>query len=233
MIRHIKEDKMELVHLGIIMDGNRRWAKNKGTSSFKGHYFGAQKAKEVIKWCGARKIRFLTLYAFSTENWQRPKKEVSYLMKLLKEFLKNNIEEFHEQGNRIVFSGSKKGLSKNLVMVMDEAEELTAKNTGMTVNLLINYGGRNEIIDAIKKILKKEIKEIKEEDFYRFLYIPEIPDPDLIIRTGGEQRISNFLLWQSAYSELYFCKNFWPDFSEKDLEEALEDYSKRKRRKGR
>jgi len=225
----------KVVHLGIIMDGNRRWAAEKGKSSMEGHIAGARKVREVVRWCSERDIRYLTLYAFSTENWKRSKAEVAFLIKLIGKFLEENLKEFSKEGGQMLFIGDKSPFPESLKRRIDEAEIITRNNEKITVSILLNYGGRAEITAAVKKLVENNAKpeEITEELVAESLYTAGIPDPDLIIRTSGEQRLSNFLLWQSAYSELYFCRNHWPDFSEKDLDKALEEFSLRQRRLGK
>jgi len=225
----------KVVHLGIIMDGNRRWAAEKGKSSMEGHIAGARKVREVVRWCSERDIRYLTLYAFSTENWKRSKAEVAFLIKLIGKFLDENLKEFSKEGGQMLFIGDKSPFPESLKRRIDEAEIITRNNEKITVSILLNYGGRAEITAAVKKLVENNAKpeEITEELVAESLYTAGIPDPDLIIRTSGEQRLSNFLLWQSAYSELYFCRNHWPDFSEKDLDKALEEFSLRRRRLGK
>ncbi|MFA5767225.1 MAG: polyprenyl diphosphate synthase [Candidatus Paceibacterota bacterium] len=225
----------KVVHLGIIMDGNRRWAAEKGKSSMEGHIAGARKVREVVRWCSKRDIGYLTLYAFSTENWKRSKAEVAFLIKLIGKFLDENLKEFSKEGGQMLFIGDKSPFPESLKRRIDEAEIITRNNEKITVSILLNYGGRAEITAAVKKLVENNAKpeEITEELVAKSLYTAGIPDPDLIIRTSGEQRLSNFLLWQSAYSELYFCRNHWPDFSEKDLDKALEEFSLRRRRLGK
>ncbi len=224
-----------VVHLGIIMDGNRRWAKDDGLLIGMGHLAGAEKVKEVIRWSANRGIKYLTLYTFSTENWQRPKEEVSSLLGLIGDFLKENCQEFQKEGGKLRFLGDRDGLPVDLVKAMEEAELATKDNDRIIVNSLFNYGGRAEILRAVRRIIKEGVKpeNINTAEFGRYLYTAGLPDPDLIIRTSGEMRLSNFLTWQSAYSELYFCEKHWPDFSEQDLDKALSEYSLRQRRIGK
>jgi len=220
-------------HLAIIIDGNRRWAKKKGLASFNGHKKGMNNVKEIGERCRKKGIKILTLYVFSTENWKRSKKEINYLMKLFNlVFNKENIEELHQKGIKIKIIGQVEKLSKALQERIIEAEKLTKNNKKGVLNLAISYGGRSDIIQAIKKIVKKKIS-ITEEAINNHLWTNDLPDPDLIIRTGGEQRLSNFLIWQSAYSEFYFTKKLWPDFTINDLDKALKDYSQRQRRFGK
>lgn len=219
-------------HLGIILDGNRRWAEERGLPIFEGHRRGFEKVKKIIKWCKNREIKVLTLFVFSTENWKRSKIEVNFLMNLLEKSLnEKNIQEIHKEGVKIKVIGQKEKLPKSLQKAIKEVEELTKNNEKMVVNLALSYGGRAEIVEAIKKIIGKKIspEEITENVIKENLLTSDV---DLIIRTGKEQRISNFLIWQAAYSELYFCQKFWPDFIESDLDKALLDYANRQRRLG-
>ena len=231
-----KEAKNIPYHLGIIIDGNRRWARERGLPTFQGHLRGYEKLRKVGKWCKNRGVKILTIFAFSTENWNRSKEEVSYLMKLLvRAFSKKEVDEIDKEGIRLRVIGQKERLNKNLQRMIQEAEELTKNNKEGILNLAISYGGRPEIIEAVKRIISKKIapEKITEEVISQNLWTEGLPDPDLIIRTSGEQRTSGFLTWQAAYSELYFCKKYWPDFSEKDLDLALSDYASRQRRFGK
>ena len=223
-----------LNHLAIIMDGNGRWAKDKNLDRISGHKEGAKSAKKIIETCSNLKIKYLTLYTFSTENWDRPQFEVDSLMTLLSGMLNNEIKEL--EGNNIVFKvvGRIEDLPTSVQKIVSNTIERTQKNTGLVLSLALSYGGRQEIIDAMNKIVESKKNEIIDEEIVKnHLYCPEIPDPDLIIRTGGEFRLSNFLLWQSAYSEIYISKKNWPDFKEKDLIAALEDFNHRKRTFGK
>ncbi|MGB9743604.1 MAG: polyprenyl diphosphate synthase [Minisyncoccales bacterium] len=231
----MKSKKNIPYHLGIIMDGNRRWARERGLPTLVGHRRGYEKVIKVGDWCLKRGVKILTLFAFSTENWHRSKEEVSYLMKLLKRSLnKKNIRRFNQKGIKVQVIGQKERLDKSFQRIIAQAEEKTKNNKKGILNLAISYGGRAEIVEAIKKIIKENIplKKINEETISQHLWTAGLPDPDLIIRTSGELRISGFLIWQSAYSELYFIKKYWPDFTEEDLEAAFTDYSQRQRRFG-
>lgn len=223
-------------HLGIIIDGNRRWAKEKGLPAFEGHRRGLDNVNKIGEWCRKRGIKILTIYAFSTENWNRSKIEVSYLMRLFgKTLSKKNIKELIQKGIKLQVIGQKERLPKFLQKKIKEAEE-SAKNCKKGIlNLAISYGGKAEIIEAVKNIIKKEIpaNKITKNILNQNLWTASLPEPDLIIRTGGEMRLSNFLIWQSAYSELYFTKKYWPEFTENDLDKALDDYSQRQRRFGK
>lgn len=219
-------------HLGIILDGNRRWAKERGLPAFEGHRRGLETVKKVIKWCKERGIKILTLFVFSTENWKRKKSEVNFLMKLTQKAFTNDLKEFQKEGIKIKVIGQRERLPKFLQKAIAEIEELSKDNKEMTLNSALSYGGRAEILEAIKKIIAKKIppEKITEETMKENLWTSDV---DLIIRTGKEQRISNFLIWQAAYSELYFCPKYWPDFTEKDLDKALLDYANRQRRLGK
>lgn len=222
-------------HLGIIIDGNRRWAKERGLSSFEGQKKGLDNVHKIGDWAKKKGVKILTLYAFSTENWKRTKQEVRYLMKLLSEaFSKKNVKKLHQKGTKVQVIGQRERLPKFLQKKIETAERITKNNKENILNLAISYGGRPEIIQAVKNIIKKRIPadKITEEVINKNLWTTGLPDPDLIIRTGSEQRLSNFLTWQSVYSELYFTKKYWPDFTEKDLDMALLDFSLRQRRFG-
>ena len=223
-----------LDHIAIIMDGNGRWAIDKGMDRLLGHKEGAKSAKKIIEVCSDLKIKYLTLYAFSTENWSRPQYEVDSLMSLLSSMLENEIKELER--NNIVFSvvGRIEDLPTSVQKIISEAIDRTKNNTGLILSLALSYGGRQEIIDAINKIILSKKSEIIDEEIVKNnLYCPEIPDPDLIIRTAGEYRLSNFLLWQSAYAELFVSNKNWPDFKEKDLMNALKDFENRDRTFGK
>lgn len=221
-----------LKHIGFIMDGNGRWAKKQNKPRMYGHYVGAYKIEEVVRWCTEYGVKYTTFYAFSTENWKRPKREVNFIFGLLQSKIEEFYQRMNKEGVRLIFSGRLEELGDKLYNICMEYQEKTQKNDRIVVNMALNYGGRAEIIDAINKIIKQDIKSIDEESFRKYLYWPDIPDPDLIIRTSGEMRLSNFLTWQSAYSELYFTDVLWPDFSKDDLKLAIEDFNKRQRRFG-
>ena len=223
-----------LNHLAIIMDGNGRWAKDQKLDRLSGHKEGAKSTKKIIQACSNLKIKYLTLYTFSTENWNRPQLEIDSLMALLSSMLNNEIQELER--NNIVFNvvGRVEDLPKNIQNIIANTIERTKQNTGLVLSLALSYGGRQEIIDAIKKIGASKKSEIIDEEIVKnHLYCPEIPDPDLIIRTAGEYRLSNFLLWQSAYAELYVSKKNWPAFKEEDLIQALKDFENRNRTFGK
>ena len=225
-------------HIAIIMDGNGRWARQKKLLRIKGHETGAKAVREITRECAKKHIKQLTLYAFSQENWKRPKREIDLLMKLLKNFLIGEREEIQKNNIRLTAIGRIKELPEFVQRELSISIEESKMNTGMVLCLALNYGGRTEIIDATKKIaeeLKKgklKIDEITEESFKKYLYMPNMPDPDLLIRTGGEMRISNFLLWEISYAELWVTDTYWPDFKKSHLEEALAAYANRERRYG-
>ena len=230
----MSSSSFNLDHIAIIMDGNGRWAQEKGMDRIFGHKEGAKSAKKVIEACSDLNINYLTLYAFSTENWNRPQFEVDSLMSLLSSMLKNEIKELER--NNIVFNvvGRVEDLPKSVQNIISDVIDRTKHNTGLILSLALSYGGRQEIIDAVNKIIVSKKSEIIDEEIVKNnLYCPEIPDPDLIIRTAGEYRLSNFLLWQSAYAELFVSKKNWPDFKKKDLMEALKDFENRDRTFGK
>ena len=218
-------------HLGIIMDGNGRWAKKRGMPRTMGHKAGADVFKKISKECGKIGIEEVTFYAFSTENWKRPKEEVEPLMRLFKDYLLEAKADLEASGNlRIRFVGEREGISEELLALMDEAVETTSARTGTMINVAVNYGGRQEIVSAVNKLIASGKTAVTEDDISSLMYTN--PECDLIIRPSGEQRLSNFLLWQAAYSEFWYSDVLWPDFSEKDLHSALADFEKRNRRFG-
>ena len=230
----MSSSSFNLDHIAIIMDGNGRWAQEKGMDRIFGHKEGAKSAKKVIEACSDLNINYLTLYAFSTENWNRPQFEVDSLMSLLSSMLKNEIKELER--NNIVFNvvGRVEDLPKSVQNIISDVIDRTKHNTGLILSLALSYGGRQEIIDAVNKIIVSKKSEIIDEEIVKNnLYCPEIPDPDLIIRTAGEYRLSNFLLWQSAYSELFFVKTLWPDFKYSDLSKIVNKFWLRKRNFGK
>ena len=234
------EKKSLPMHVAIIPDGNRRWAKAKGYPVKYGHRQGANTFKEIVRYAGELGIKYISFYAFSTENWKRSPSEVESLMDLLGGFLKNSEKELGKDKDKIkiMVSGKIDRLSPELQKEINRIEEETKENTGIIVNICINYGGRDEILECTKQICRKvvekeiNIDEIDENVFNSHLFTKGLPDPDLLIRTSGEIRISNFLLWQLAYTELYFTEKFWPDFDKKDFDAALKEYVKRQRRFG-
>jgi undecaprenyl diphosphate synthase len=221
-------------HVAIIMDGNGRWAAQRGLSRQAGHRAGTENIRRVIEAFGDRGVKYLTLFAFSTENWGRPKKEVDALLRLLGRVINREINTLHEKGVRLRHIGRLDPLSPRLQKKVQEAIELTKNNQRMTVNVAFNYGGRAEILDAVRHIVADGLpsERIDEEVFRSYLYTAGLPDPDLIIRTAGELRLSNFLLWQSAYAEYYFTPLYWPDFDAAEVDQALEAYGHRQRRFG-
>lgn len=222
-------------HIAFIMDGNGRWAKKRRLPRFFGHKRGVDTVRKMVRAGNDFGINYLTFYTFSSENWQRPKREINELMKLLTKVPKQEEPELQENNVRVKLIGRINDLPEAPRSSLQNLVANTAKNTGLTMTLAINYSGRNEIIDGIKQIidLEKTKQELRDEDLRGFLYQPEIPDPDLLIRTGGEKRISNFLVYQMAYTELYFTETLWPDFDKEELQKAIDDFAKRKRRFGR
>ena len=220
-----------LNHVAIIMDGNGRWGLKYRNSRNVGHKEGLKTVEIIIKSSIKNKIKFLTLYAFSTENWRRPKKEINYLFKLLENFLSKKLDDIHKQNIRIKVLGYKK-FSKKLNFLLNFAEKKTIKNSKLQINLALNYGSKSEIINAFKKIKRNKIK-INEKNLEKNLQTNNIPDPDILIRTGNTKRLSNFLLWQLAYTEIFFEKKLWPAFSEKDYIKIIKEYKNVKRNFGR
>ena len=219
-----------LNHVAIIMDGNGRWGLKYRNSRNAGHKAGLNTVEKIIKETIKNKIKFLTLYTFSTENWKRPKKEVSYLFKLLENFLSKRLDELDKQNIKLKILGDKKFTSK-LNKLLNFAEKKTFKNTKLQINLALNYGSKLELLNAFKR-LKKNNKKINEKNLNNYLFTKNIPDPDLLIRTGNTNRLSNFLLWQIAYSEIFFEKKLWPDFNEKDFNKIIKNYRSIKRKYG-
>ncbi len=220
-------------HIAIIMDGNGRWAKNRGLPRVAGHREGINSVREIVKICGEIGVEYLTLYTFSVENWRRPKAEVSALMSLLLHTIRKEVADLKKNNVRLLTIGSLEDLPPKAGKAMEEAKEALKDNTGLKLNLALSYSGRNEILTAVNRLLQKGVKSAGEQDFSSQLYTAGIPDPDLLIRTSGENRISNFLLWQLAYTEIHFSKILWPDFREKELLDAISDYQRRERRFGR
>ena len=225
--------KNSINHLAIIMDGNGRWAKQKNQPRIFGHQTGAETAKKIINDCVKKEIPHLTLYTFSKENWSRPKEEIDALMVLLSTMLQKETENMLRNNIRFNIVGKIEDLPEKTRDWVLSTIEKTKNNSGLILTLALSYGGRQEIIDAFNSLIKTDVKIINEEILKNHLYCPELPDPDMIIRTGGEYRLSNFLLWQSAYTEIYVCDKNWPDFDEKELEKALEEYEKRNRTFGK
>ncbi|HIP42591.1 MAG TPA: di-trans,poly-cis-decaprenylcistransferase [Aquifex aeolicus] len=220
-------------HVAIIMDGNGRWAKSRGLPRIVGHYKGAEVAEDIVEYAVELGIKHMTLFTFSTENWNRPREEVNALFELLRQYLISKKRKLYELGIRVRFIGRKDRINKHLLSLMKEIEEESKENKNLVLNLAIDYGGRDDIVRAINKIIKEQPNKIDEETFSQYLDLSCSPDPDLLIRTAGEKRISNFLLWNLAYTELYFTDTLWPDFSREDFLKALEDFSRRKRKFGR
>ncbi|MGI8420079.1 MAG: polyprenyl diphosphate synthase [Candidatus Levyibacteriota bacterium] len=221
-------------HVAFIMDGNRRWARENKLALFMGHNKGAEHIEDIVSYGADKGIKFLTFWAFSTENWKRSKKEVSHLMEVFRTILLGPMaKRLIKKGVRLQIIGDYQAFSKDLVESLDKLKVESENNDRVTVTIALNYGGRQEIIRAVNRILKEDISEIDEPEFDRYLYTFEQPDPELIIRTGGEQRLSGYLPWQTVYSELYFTDTYWPEFDEKAFEKALRDYADRERRFGK
>ncbi|OIO39795.1 MAG: di-trans,poly-cis-decaprenylcistransferase [Candidatus Omnitrophica bacterium CG1_02_49_10] len=226
-------------HIAIIMDGNGRWAHRRGLPRIMGHKRGVDTIQKVIGGCRELGVKMLTVYAFSTENWHRPKREVGQLMALLKAYLRKDAERLNKNNIRLYFSGRIKGLPDDVRASIKEALEITRNNDGFILNIALNYGGRAEIVDAARKVAsdamsgKLNLSSLDEKLFSRYLYTAGLPDPDLVIRTSGEMRISNFLIWQASYAEFYVTEKLWPSFTVSDLKMAVEEFGRRKRRFGR
>ena len=216
------------------MDGNGRWAKQQGRSVNYGHRAGVRAIKRVMYACDDLGVKVLSIYAFSTENWTRSRREVSGLMRLFEETVKREFDELHERGIRVVISGRREGLSAKLQRMLDDAQERTRENRLGTLNVCLNYGGRAELVDAARRLVADGVpaEAVDEDAIAQRLYAPGLPDPDLVIRTANESRLSNFLLWQSAYSEFYVTPTLWPDFEKADLEAAIAEFNRRERRFG-
>ncbi len=226
------------VHIGIIMDGNGRWAKKRGLPRTAGHAAGAQVFRKITKHCEKRGVRYLTVYAFSTENWKRPQEEIDAIMNLLRQYLKESLEDFGRENIRTRFIGDRSPLAPDIRQMMERAEESTRHKTGMCLNIAVNYGGRPELVQAARRLADDvqsgslAPEQIDERQFADRLYTAGQPDPDLILRPSGECRTSNFLLWQSAYAEYIFMDVLWPDFTPRHLDEAIAEFSRRQRRFG-
>ncbi len=225
-------------HVAVIMDGNGRWARNRGLPRHAGHRSGVGSVRRAVELAAERGIRYLTLFAFSSENWSRPREEVSKLMGLFVEALQREVDELHRNNVRLEFVGARGQLQKSLVDKIEAAEQRTIGNTGLHLIVAVAYGGRWDIVQAARSLVAKAVSgdidadDVDEQAIAGELQLGDIPDPDLLIRTGGEQRISNFLLWNLAYAELYFCNTLWPDFGDRDFDEALAFYAARQRRYG-
>jgi undecaprenyl diphosphate synthase len=222
-------------HVAVIMDGNGRWAKSRGLPRLAGHKAGTENLRRVISACVEFGIKYLTIYAFSTENWGRPADEVAGLMNIIKEVIEKELDELNKQGVQLRHLGHLEGLDPDLQRKVRNAVKMTEKNERLILNIAFNYGGRDEILCAVTKILEDGIKpeDLTPELFSSYLFTRDIPDPDLIVRTSGEMRISNFLIWQAAYSEWYFTPTYWPDFDKEELRKAVFSYSQRDRRYGK
>ncbi len=233
------DEKRMPFHIAIILDGNRRWAKERKLQPMEGHKAGVKNLENILRFSKKIGIKILTVYAFSNENWKRSPQEVNFLMDLVDKYFRDNLEEYKDSGIRVVHSGRKSKLSDLTRREIFTAIKETRHNSDFIFNICFNYGGRQEIIDGIKRLAKDilssniTIRNINEKRFSQYLYNPDLPDPDLIIRTSGEKRVSNFLLWQSAYSEWYFTDTYWPDFNERSLIMAIKDYQTRERRFGK
>jgi undecaprenyl diphosphate synthase len=219
--------------IGIILDGNRRWAKEKGLPTLEGHRAGYENVKTIARAAFSKGVKYVTVYAFSTENWKRTEEEVSYLMNLLAHAVKKDLEELTKDDISVRFIGELDRLPDGLGKVARELEEKTKNNDRGTLTVAISYGGRAEIVSAVNKLLRERKEVISEEDLSSAMWAHDIPDPDLIIRTSGERRLSGFLTWESIYSELFFTKTYWPDFSEEELTKILDEYASRERRHGK
>ncbi len=226
-------------HVAVIMDGNGRWAEQRGLPRVEGHRASMQSIRDTVSGCSQIGVGFLTLYAFSTENWSRPKDEVSALMFLIEQTLHSQVPELHENQVVIKHLGRRDGLPQSLLDTIDASVQKTAGNTGLTLQLAVNYGGRQEIVDAARAMAQRvaagdlKLDDVNEEAFAGHLYRPEAPDPDLLVRTGGDMRISNYLLWEVAYAEIWVTPTLWPDFRKAELYRAIADYQGRQRRFGR
>ena len=223
------------IHVAFIMDGNGRWAQKRGLPRVEGHRAGVERIQALLEKLGSFGVKFVTIYAFSTENWGRPQDEVNGLMSIFSDAVEVQTRQLHEQNVRIVHLGKTGNLDPELHLAVERAQALTRENTGITLNIAFDYGGRDEILGAVRRIIRDGLAadQVDEATFCRYLFTSHCPDPDLIIRTGGEQRISNFLLWQSAYSEFYHTCTLWPDLGPAELEQALEAYRTRQRRYGK
>lgn len=233
-IDQISADKLPQ-HVALIMDGNRRWAVKHKVSKIQGHEAGLENMANLARHLNELKVKYATVYAFSTENWSRPQEEVAGLLKLLDDRIEEVAEKFHQYNIRLRHLGSLDRLSGHTRNAISRSIELTKNNTGLILSFCFNYGGRSEIVHAVKRLIQENVPvdKIDEKFFSRYLYTDDMPDVDLLIRTGGELRISNFLIWQSAYSEYYFSDALWPDFSNEELDKAITVYSHRQRRFGR
>lgn len=230
----VQQSERVPTHVAIIMDGNGRWAKQRGLPRTEGHRQGSENLRRIFRACVKAGVKILTIYAFSTENWSRPKVEVSMLMRLLESFLERELEELDRNGVQIRHIGETDGVNARLMRKIKDATVRTADNDQLILNVAFNYGGRKEIVQAVQRIVREGIpaEQVTEALIGRYMYTGDLPDPDLIIRTSGELRVSNFLIWQGSYSEYYVTPTFWPDFDETEFNKALAEYAGRKRRFG-
>ena len=237
LLKKLDRDRLPF-HIAIIMDGNGRWAKMNGLSRIKGHLAGVNTVKEIVRFCSDLGIRVLTLYTFSTENWKRPKVEIRALMSILRKYLRREIEEMKKQRVKLKVIGRLSELPSSVQRELERCIEITSRNDGLILNLALNYGGRDDILDGVRKLVtdiqngKCLLKDLDEGLFSRYLYTSGLPDPDLLIRTAGEMRVSNFLLWQISYAEMWVTSTYWPDFHRAHLLQAIVDYQMRERRFG-
>lgn len=231
--KKINIERVLPTHIAIIMDGNGRWAKKRSLPRTAGHAAGSKNFKDIARYCNKIGLKYLTVYAFSTENWKRPKEEVDNIMKIFKDYLED-AKNFKDENIKVRFIGDRSVLDPDIIRLMKEAEDASADATGLKLNIAINYGGRDEIVHAVKDIVKSGISadDITEQTISEHLYTAGQPDPDFIIRPSGEYRLSNYLIWQSAYAEYWFSDILWPDFKPKDLDRAIDDFNKRNRRFG-
>lgn len=229
----MNEDSSVPTCVGIIMDGNRRWARERNLPVFEGHNEGYKKLQEVLRWAKEAGVPNLVTYAFSTENWQRPEEEVGYLMKLFRSILENETNKMVEERVRVRFIGDRTRFSEDIQRMMEQMETATAETYDITLHLLMSYGGRAEIVAATNALLKEGVIEVGEDTFAQKLWSHPMPDPDIIIRTGGERRLSGFLPWQSIYSELFFVDSFWPAFTKEEFDSILAEFAQRERRRGK
>ncbi len=231
--KKINIERVLPTHIAIIMDGNGRWAKKRSLPRTAGHAAGSKNFKDIARYCNKIGLKYLTVYAFSTENWKRPKEEVDNIMKIFKDYLED-AKNFKDENIKVRFIGDRSVLDPDIIRLMKEAEDASADATGLKLNIAINYGGRDEIVHAVKDIVKSGISadDITEQTISEHLYTAGQPDPDFIIRPSGEYRLSNYLIWQSAYAEYWFSDILWPDFKSKDLDRAIDDFNKRNRRFG-
>ncbi|MBN2026414.1 MAG: isoprenyl transferase [Actinobacteria bacterium] len=225
-------------HIALIMDGNGRWAERRNLPRIAGHKAGEESITDIVRAASEWELGAITLFAFSTENWNRPDNEVEFLMSFNRNLLNNRVDEFHERNIRISHMGRREKIPPSTLKAIDNAVQLTRNNTGMALNIAFNYGGRPEIIDAVRGLCEDissgtvEPGEVDEEKFRSYLYVPQVPDPDLLVRTAGEMRISNFLIWELAYTEIYVTEVLWPDFRRQNLADAIREYQNRERRFG-